>query len=561
MDGTALWVAHTPPVAERNVYTYVPGSGMLPLTTAAATVSTLRDYLRMGTDAEVAELIDFIRNQPLGAIVDSTPALVAPDDDYATFASQRASRRFLAFYGGNDAMLHAIDGRLGVEAWAFIPFNLLPKLSTLQDGQPVDDFSYFVDSSPKVADVKVAGVWRTMLFIGEADGGTFYHALDVSEAGMGVAPDSDSEAAVVAAFSDASVIPFQWSFPSYSSFDHTIETAATPFGDLGASATQIEKTVGHTWSNAAVGQIEDVTGPYVMMTGSGFLDESIEAQGARAGVRAGTTFYLLDAATGSVHDSYDVGDDAGKTLFKNSIQSDPTATGETDSRFVNQVFSGDTEGNLWRFNLTTSAGTASIAVPVKSYDTKKEHPLLASLALLNLGGTVQYVFLATGLDIMQSPMKLVDFEMVGIRDDASKDKGASRQFSYKMTRQKGVGGDERTTSAPAVAGDVVFYTTTTEFPAVPCRCHEAALYAITYDGNVAYGAGTGGVKGKKGKTKKKGTVEEVTSWDGRATAPFVADQHLYFGVGDDMRIFGDPDDFNNGVSAQGVRVTSWREIR
>ena len=87
MDGTRLWVAHTPGVAERNIYTYVPGTGMLPFTTAAATVSTLRDYLGMGTDAEAAELIDFIRNQPLGAIIGSTPALidapslVAPDED------------------------------------------------------------------------------------------------------------------------------------------------------------------------------------------------------------------------------------------------------------------------------------------------------------------------------------------------------------------------------------------------------------------------------------------------------------------------------------------------
>ena len=348
-DGTPLWVAHTPAAAERNIYTYVPGTGMLPFTTAGATVSTLRDYLRMGTDAEPAELIGFIRNQPLGAIIDSTPALVdapslvAPDDDYATFASQRADRRSLAFYGGNDGMVHAIDGRLGVETWAFIPFNLLAKLSTLKDGQPVDDFAYFVDSSPKVADVKTGGVWRTMLFIGEADGGTFYHALDVSDAGQGVASNA-TEAAVVAAFSNASVIPFRWSFPSYSSFDHTIETEVTPFGDLGASATQSEKTVGHTWSDPAVGPIEDETGPYVMMTGSGFLGESIEAESNRGGVRAGTTFYLLDVGTGSVHDSYDVGDDAGKIHFKNSIQGDPTATGATGSRFVTQVFSGDTEG-------------------------------------------------------------------------------------------------------------------------------------------------------------------------------------------------------------------------
>ena len=566
-DGTPLWVAHTPSVAQRNIYTYVPGTGIVAFTTAAATVSTLRGYLRMGTEAEAVELITFVRNQPLGAIIDSTPALAdapsltAPDEAYATFASQRASRRSIAFYGGNDGMLHAIDGRLGVETWAFIPFNLLPKLRTLRDGQPVDGFAYFVDSSPKVADVKVAGVWRTMLFIGQGEGGTFYQAFDVSDAGLAVTPDSDSETAVVAAFSDASVIPFRWSFPSYTAFDHTIETTLTPFGDLGAGATLIEKTVGHTWSDPAVGQIDDGTGPYVMMTGSGFLDETVEAQGARAGVRAGTTFYLLDVGTGSVHDSYDVGDEIGKRHFKNSLQADPTATGPQDSRFVNQVFIGDTEGNLWRFNISASGGTASLEAPVHTHNTQQHHPLFASLALVNVGGPVQYVFLATGIDIMPSPMKMEVFRMVGLKDTATKNKPAKRKFSYDMDRQAAVNGDERPTSAPAVAGDVVFYTTTTEFPNDPCRCHESSLYALTYDGNVAYGTGTGGTKSKKGKVKGRKRIEEITTWDGRATAPFVADQHLYFGVSDELRVFGDQDDFNNGVTAQGVRVTSWREIR
>ena len=567
-DGTPLWLAHTPAVTQRNIYTYVPGTGMVSFTSDPATAGALRDYLRVDTDLAAAELIDFVRSQPLGAVIDSTPAVLdppsrtpPPDPDYVTYATLRSSRRSMVFYGGNDGMIHGLDARLGVEVWGFIPFNLLPKLRTLLDGQPVDDFAYFVDSSPKVADVKAAGVWRTMLFVGQGQGGTFYQAFDVSDAGLGVTPDSDNEAAVVAAFNDPSVIPFQWSFPSYSSFDHTIETPLTPFGDLGTGASQIEKTVGLTWSNPAVGQIQDETGPYVMLTGSGFLDETIEAQGVRAGVRAGTTFYLLDVGTGSVHDSYDVGDNIGKVHFKNSLQADPTASGPTDSRFVNQVFIGDTEGSLWRFNISTSGGVASLAVPVEIHNAQEEHPLFASLALVNVGGPAQYLFLATGMDIVQNLMKLEDFRMIGLRVDATQSTPAERTFSYAMGRQAAAVADERPTSAPAVAGDVVFFTTTTEFPNNPCRCYESALYALTYDGNVAYNAGTGGQSSTKGKTKSRPKIEEIATWDGRATAPFVADQHLYFGVGDDLRVLGDPEDFNNGVSAQGVRITSWREIR
>ncbi len=77
----------------------------------AATASTLRPYLRVADDAAAAELIDFVLNQPLGAIIDSTPAVAdppslgAPDDGYATFASQRSGRRSPIFYGGGNARI------------------------------------------------------------------------------------------------------------------------------------------------------------------------------------------------------------------------------------------------------------------------------------------------------------------------------------------------------------------------------------------------------------------------------------------------------------------------
>ena len=52
---------------------------------------------------------------------------------------------------------------------------------------------------------------------------------------------------------------------------------------------------------------------------------------------------------------------------------------------------------------------------------------------------------------------------------------------------------------------------------------------------------------------------------GRATAPFIVDQHLYLGTvganGTNIEAFGDPEDFNNGVGQVGVRILSWREIR
>ena len=126
----------------------------------------------------------------------------APDDDYGhadaptTFAGRHKDRRAIIFVGSNDGMIHAIDARTGFEVWAFIPYNLLPKLKTFRDGQAVDQYDYFVDSSPKIAEVKINSEWRSLLLIGEGPGGTFYQCFDVTEAGMGVDPSLDGLGAV-----------------------------------------------------------------------------------------------------------------------------------------------------------------------------------------------------------------------------------------------------------------------------------------------------------------------------------------------------------------------------
>ena len=48
---------------------------------------------------------------------------------------------------------------------------------------------------------------------------------------------------------------------------------------------------------------------------------------------------------------------------------------------------------------------------------------------------------------------------------------------------------------------------------------------------------------------------------GRATAPFVVDQHLVFASGGKVEILGDPRDYNNGFGQVGVRILSWRPRR
>ena len=619
-DGTRLWpdLDGRPELAgqarvpkdpnSRNIYTFIPngagGGSVVAFTTANEAL--LRSHLNMTTSA--FSLISTIRAQGLGAIIGSTPAMMdvpsldpPPDEDYGfadsvgTFAGTYKNRRAMIFFGGNNGMIHAVDARTGYEVWAFIPYNLLPKLKTLEDGQPVEQFDYFVDSSPKIAEVKlkdpVTGTheWRSLLLIGEGPGGTFYQAFDVTEAGMNVAPELDDLSAVSSLLGQFDTpdesIEFMWSFPNYSSFDPSYTATFTVtdatsggkvniFGDLKATATTAEKTVGFTWSDPAVGPLDPDRTTNAVIVGSGYfpdIETFLPGRGASA-PRAGNALYLIDAATGSLIGnpsggcaavSSGSGSGAGCISIgdvsngrKNALQADPTASGEAGSLVVQKAYLGDIDGKYWRFNFTP-AGVISAAQMI---DTSQ--PIYASSALLFIGTAETYMFFATGSDLLPVTASggTGTFKLYGLRDNAP-GAGATTKFAINLasvTNSGGLANGERPSTSPSVAGDIVFYTTTTENAADPCADFTSRLYGLTYVGGAAYDSNANG---------KIDTTESpvAATMDGRATAPFIVDQHLYVATssttGANVEAFGDPQDFNNGVGQVGVRILSWREIR
>ncbi len=615
-DGTRLWPdldgrpamagkARTPVDPNtRNIYTFIPngsgGGSVVPFTLAnAATLGPI-----MGTSATTNALITAIRAQPIGAIIGSTPAIMdvpsldpPPDDDYGradaptTFAGKYKDRRALIFVGANDGMIHAFDARTGYEVWAFIPYNLLPKLKTFRDGQAVDQFDYFVDSSPKVAEVKINNVWRSLLLIGEGPGGTFYQTFDVTEAGMGVDPSLGDLSAVNSLLAQFDApnesIVFKWAFPNYDSFDPTYSATFTVYdgtpggkqrlyGDLKASAPFAEKTVGFTWSDPAVGSLDATRDTTAVIVGSGYfpdIEALIPGRGPSA-PKAGNAMYLLDVDTGLLLGnegatscavvSSGSGSGAGCVIIgdrtgdgrKNALQADPTAAGESGSVAVSKAYLGDIDGSYWRFSFTPD-GTITANQMVYT-----GQPVYASSALLFVGTTDVYMFFATGSDLLASnaPGGTGTFKLYGLKDNRPA-AGATTKFAVDLatvTNSGGLATGERPSTSPSVAGDIVFYTTTTESAATPCADFTSSLYALTFTGGAAYD------------TNNNGKIENNESpiartMAGRATAPFIVDQHLYTGTtganGARVEAFGDPEDFNNGIGQVGVRILSWREIR
>jgi hypothetical protein len=582
-DGTRLWVSSVPAAGSRNIFTVLPGSSTLvPFTTTE--VNSLDDYLGV---TDPSTLIDWVRSQPLGALVGSTPAFLdppsldpPPDDDYPAFREANADRRSLVIVGANDGMLHAFDARTGIEVWAFIPFNLLPKLRALRYGQPIENFAHFVDSSPKISDVKVGDDWRTYLFFGQGPGGTFYNTLDMTLDGINdvVSEESTSDSAVLTYFSDASRIAWKWSFPRNTVFNHALST----YGELDSSATNTEKTVGETWSDPAIGQLQDDDGPYVMIVGSGFLKHSIETAYRTGVTRAGTTFYVLDVATGDVLGTpRDVGADAyAETVdnchtagdcrkIKNALQMDPVATGPSDQRYITKAYIGDLDGVVWKFNLSVTDDEVSVSTPIKLYDAGAQYPLFSSMATVAVGSTNQYIFVGTGSDLLPSDSVNQSYSLLVILDNGT---SGSKTAEILLESTNGSGNDEKVTAFPSVAGDIVFFTTTSYAPTTPCTPFSANLYAFTFiggpaydtnnDGSLSTGSTGGKGGGKKGGGSTSGDSTKVFSSAGvRATAPFIVDQHLVFSAGGKLELFGDKDDYNNCVGQAGVRILSWRLVR
>jgi Tfp pilus tip-associated adhesin PilY1 len=304
------------------------------------------------------------------------------------------------------------------------------------------------------------------------------------------------------------------------------------------------------------------------ITGSGYFP-AIETYGglARGGSApaAGRAFYLIDLETGRPLGNsttcngtgcYDVG--VINNDIKNAIQADVTATGEYGSTVVTKAYVGDLDGRYWRFDLTASGSIAATLL------TSTGQPIYGSSALLFVGSSQRYLFFATGSDQLPNttPGGAGAFKLFGVRDSSSIGSPGTVTLSHTLASVSGtsnlITNGERPTSAPTVAGDIVFFTTTGDSSTASCTDALTRIYAFTFLGTAAYDAnGNGKLDNNESKV--------VATAAGRATAPFIVDQHLFVSTtafpGAGLTLLGDPEDFNNGVGQVGVRILSWREIR
>lgn len=201
------------PTVNRKLYTTkVDGKTRLDFDTSQSAALDFIAALGVTTSTEATGIINWWKGfrfgssaHRLGAIVESTPAVLGPPtrpyyydalgSDTATrssidaFVTQRAERPKLVLVGSKDGALHAVNtdppevpcltsAFSGTEAWAFIPRRVATGFSA---DKTLGTASSFVDGAVTLADVKLAGAYRTVAVFGLGNGGRSISALDITD--------------------------------------------------------------------------------------------------------------------------------------------------------------------------------------------------------------------------------------------------------------------------------------------------------------------------------------------------------------------------------------------
>jgi type IV pilus assembly protein PilY1 len=215
--------------------------------------------------------------------------------DYIKDGGKKDSRDRLVLVGANDGMLHAFDADSGVEKFAFIPSAVHEKLDDLAD--PAYAHQFYVDGQVRIADAKINGGWKTVAIGGLGGGGKGVYALDITESSLGTS-------------------------------DVLWELTADDHSELG-----------HVYGQPVVTRMPD--GEWVAIFGNGYNSESGEPH-----------LFIVNLATGGNVRKIQVGDSDGNGLSGIAAFLDPVGR-----LSVSRAYAGDLDGNLWRFDFSSSSAS------------------------------------------------------------------------------------------------------------------------------------------------------------------------------------------------------------
>jgi type IV pilus assembly protein PilY1 len=331
----------------RSLWSDAPDANLL--TGGAAGRLPPGDARRIQTDVAADRLLDAANLlAPGNARIDRTAAGLGDldpesiDDALAWAASQRMpgdpgtqaplivddpeSGRAIAFTATHDGLLHAFDAASGIELWAWMPRDLLPRLPELLRDATTTVRSHGIDG-PLVlhrldADgdgriASAAGEHQWLIF-GLGRGGPRYYALDI---------DSPRDPRLL------------WSF-------------TLPDTDLEARAEPVVTRLAIDGSGQSAGQ-------WVVLLGGGY-DPRFDARAA-AGPGKGNALRIVDAATGRLLWTGG-GEDPDLALpGLASLAAAPRALDLDGDGYLDRAYALDVTGGLWRVDFSSGRSASEVA--------------------------------------------------------------------------------------------------------------------------------------------------------------------------------------------------------
>ncbi|KAB2322378.1 hypothetical protein F8A86_03835 [Betaproteobacteria bacterium SCN1] len=318
MPGSATWSANAnlPAPAARNIWTTSVGAATSFTGAFGGTLTAdVVDYLRGVQTNELPSGSFRSRSKILGDIVNSDPVFVGGDNfrldalpaatypyssSYSTFAATKNGTSMI-YVGANDGMLHGFDAATGVEKFAYVPSALHGALADLTDANYPANHKYFVDGSAGFGDAYWSGAWHTVLVGPLGAGGKAVFALDITD------PNAMDGSKVL------------WEFNG------------------GAHASKM----GYIFGPPTIAPFAD--GHFYAVFSNGYDSADHQAGLFLVRVDNPSIYYYIDTKYGSA-------------VAKNGL-STPKLVDLNNDRIIDAIYAGDMQGNLWKFDVTSSSAT------------------------------------------------------------------------------------------------------------------------------------------------------------------------------------------------------------
>ena len=271
----------------------------------------------------VADRLYRARETVLGDALESQPAFIGkptfsyPYSGYSAYKTAQANRPGTVFMGANDGMMHAFDSSNGSERWAYVPSMVIPNLWKLASTSYSNAHANFVNGSPITSDIycpencggaadgTASASWRTILVAGLNGGGRGYYALDIT------VPDTPT---------------LLWEF--------------TPTTGIGVVK---DDDLGYSFGQPVISRKAD--GTWVVLVTSGYNN---------TGPGDGKGYlYVLNANTGAIISKIATG--VGSITTPSGLTKISGWNDEPLGNKAGYVYGGDLLGNLWRFNIHSTA--------------------------------------------------------------------------------------------------------------------------------------------------------------------------------------------------------------